>query len=530
MILNKFLTCIKIFTELKKSISISEKNDRICKIFFESTNEEREIILNYLTRNDLVKLVDENCNNHCYPYLIAIFISTSNKFNYSDININENLQMPSCVVIDIQLSRILYNHIIDINDSQNDNIIIVTEKRLSHSFVDVEVSDEQKNVYVYNILLEHLKRKNSKLNLIQINQLLISAWEFSEENIYRISVLLLFLKYCKDLDINLISECTRNLSKNIILNGTSITTKMFIFDRLRIYSETFNLNLKSIYVTYFQIFNADELIEITRNHKFLLLNIFLSYPEIIEYYTHNESCNILIAIIKENSLVTAKKIELFCTYLKGSDEDILRLCSTYVKEDTHLSYNNIAPLLITEESKYKLCLITHCKTQIDLENILNKVTGKKSTRFSDEQIFNLLKRNIKIGLRLRYYKYFEDYKNKIEYLNFYKERNSNITFSYKSGIILNLSKQFELIKRIINEESKEIEDTKNDSQTNINKKIEIDEDKLCIICLDNKKIICPSDCGHLCMCATCTRTLLNEDKFMCPLCRKKSKDYVIVYF
>ena len=49
---------------------------------------------------------------------------------------------------------------------------------------------------------------------------------------------------------------------------------------------------------------------------------------------------------------------------------------------------------------------------------------------------------------------------------------------------------------------------------------DVPEDKLCIICLIKKKTTVIADCGHSCMCNSCSRELLKRDNKSCPICRK----------
>ncbi len=51
-------------------------------------------------------------------------------------------------------------------------------------------------------------------------------------------------------------------------------------------------------------------------------------------------------------------------------------------------------------------------------------------------------------------------------------------------------------------------------------------DQLCVICQDRKKNCMIVDCGHLCLCVTCSRTLLLSQDKKCPLCRKEIRDGV----
>ncbi|XP_011406381.1 PREDICTED: putative inhibitor of apoptosis [Amphimedon queenslandica] len=51
-----------------------------------------------------------------------------------------------------------------------------------------------------------------------------------------------------------------------------------------------------------------------------------------------------------------------------------------------------------------------------------------------------------------------------------------------------------------------------------------EEDKLCVVCLDNTKQYAIVPCGHLCVCHDCSQHLL-----LCPICRIKKEDILRIY-
>ena len=48
---------------------------------------------------------------------------------------------------------------------------------------------------------------------------------------------------------------------------------------------------------------------------------------------------------------------------------------------------------------------------------------------------------------------------------------------------------------------------------------DIDEDKSCVVCLNEAKEICLFPCGHLCVCFCCSEMLFAQTERLCPVCR-----------
>jgi hypothetical protein len=50
-------------------------------------------------------------------------------------------------------------------------------------------------------------------------------------------------------------------------------------------------------------------------------------------------------------------------------------------------------------------------------------------------------------------------------------------------------------------------------------------DLRCVICMENKSTFAPSECGHLCMCSSCAKGLVDQIKDpTCPICRIQIKN------
>lgn len=50
-------------------------------------------------------------------------------------------------------------------------------------------------------------------------------------------------------------------------------------------------------------------------------------------------------------------------------------------------------------------------------------------------------------------------------------------------------------------------------------------DLRCVICMENKSIYAPSECGHLCMCSSCAKGLVDQiEDPTCPICRVQIKN------
>lgn len=56
-----------------------------------------------------------------------------------------------------------------------------------------------------------------------------------------------------------------------------------------------------------------------------------------------------------------------------------------------------------------------------------------------------------------------------------------------------------------------------------------DEDKQCVICFENKKIIA-GECNHLCICHKCNNDILSSRNPVCPICRSKWKNNKLIYW
>ena len=67
------------------------------------------------------------------------------------------------------------------------------------------------------------------------------------------------------------------------------------------------------------------------------------------------------------------------------------------------------------------------------------------------------------------------------------------------------------------------DDTGNDEKTE-------DEDKQCVSCMENKKMVLYTPCNHLCVCFKCSREIhAREDMRKCPMCREEYKDRIRVF-
>ena len=53
---------------------------------------------------------------------------------------------------------------------------------------------------------------------------------------------------------------------------------------------------------------------------------------------------------------------------------------------------------------------------------------------------------------------------------------------------------------------------------------EIDENEECCICMDSRRSIVFLPCGHVCVCNTCSKDLIQ-----CPLCRVRIQQKIIIY-
>jgi len=51
---------------------------------------------------------------------------------------------------------------------------------------------------------------------------------------------------------------------------------------------------------------------------------------------------------------------------------------------------------------------------------------------------------------------------------------------------------------------------------------EEDDDKQCVICFKNKKILA-GECGHLCLCGNCSKSVWEQKESLCPICRNEWK-------
>lgn len=50
-------------------------------------------------------------------------------------------------------------------------------------------------------------------------------------------------------------------------------------------------------------------------------------------------------------------------------------------------------------------------------------------------------------------------------------------------------------------------------------------DLRCVVCMKNKSMYAPSECGHLCMCSSCAKGLVDQIKDpTCPICRIQIKN------
>lgn len=56
-----------------------------------------------------------------------------------------------------------------------------------------------------------------------------------------------------------------------------------------------------------------------------------------------------------------------------------------------------------------------------------------------------------------------------------------------------------------------------------------EENDLCSICMERKIVTVIVDCGHRCLCVTCSRTYQNHDNPQCPICRKNITHIIKTY-
>jgi hypothetical protein len=58
---------------------------------------------------------------------------------------------------------------------------------------------------------------------------------------------------------------------------------------------------------------------------------------------------------------------------------------------------------------------------------------------------------------------------------------------------------------------------------------EVTTESPCVICLTNKKVIASINCGHNCLCISCSKCIYNLTSPKCPICRGNWTNLIKIY-
>jgi len=86
------------------------------------------------------------------------------------------------------------------------------------------------------------------------------------------------------------------------------------------------------------------------------------------------------------------------------------------------------------------------------------------------------------------------------------------------------SKKKEEAKKAVTKEGEESLGGETETTTEDKTEKEVDDQRSCIICLENERCVALIPCGHLCLCRECSGT-----QKKCPICRTPIQDLLRTY-
>lgn len=510
MVIGEFFLKLKLSKIIKEnSFTISEKNQRILILYNKQDRNIREKFLNLLTLEDLLKLSENGyIIDTCYPNIVfRILIEfDENRFEYPDLKF---------------IARVT-NYISAVNGE-------IPFLYLAKEFAFTELSDDinslvtikQREQLLFHMIIEHLTNIANTLMPEQLMVYFVEVIMLSEGNQYRVSVHKLFLNFLDTQNIPWIISTVGYLPKEIKVGKqkTNMHTKVYLIPYFKNYCQKQNIPYDSFFEIYFSLMTTEELITIPNDYLDLITTTIINNPTNIINY--GEEPVILLKHIFRTYFkkFTADHITLMCTAL--NKKYAFDLCKVWVLEfEGTLDYLNLATIFGTDKNNnmWNLGILKICKNTKEA-NIIFEIAIKNN--IPEEVMLNFLLKHIKIFNwqdKNRGITYLNNSDNKRKYIEALKNiTKKSDTVTFKSNSVTISTIMFYNLKW--QEHLEEIE-----SKDKI-----IDQQDTCIICLTNKKIVALIPCGHLRLCATCILKMLRQEKFLCPQCRSKSTNILIVY-
>ena len=327
---------------------------------------------------------------------LVLFVLISGRFNY-------RIKYNYVFCVKNRLGKVIYNHINNSDPKMvifnSKNIINSIEDNLIHSLnVSAQGFNEAHQKiqnFMYNIFYYFLKDRASMLTYEEKNIYLLEAFEFSSSTFYKVSILALFMKYVKNLDINLVLSCIKKIDTTLHfleihnLTGFNYFETVGEFATIEQFGREQNVTIRHIkkYYTNPQItllnnylfrYITNNKLDLTKTLKLFfnhvpnntLCGINKEYHNILlEYMVENiavlnvnqEICNLFAKI---NFSITNERLIFLCNHL--NDKNILQLCENILKplgpnkssDSTEYEFDKIYSLM--RYKKYKIQLIEIC--------------------------------------------------------------------------------------------------------------------------------------------------------------------------
>lgn len=496
----------------KKSITISEKNHRVLILFNKQDSiNSKKYFLNLLTLEDLLKLSESgNIIDTCYPNIVfRILIEyDENCFTYPNNDLNFIAIVTNCIsAVNTEIPFLDLAKEFAFIELSNDINSLVTVK--------------QREQLLFHIISEHLTNIADTLMPEQLMEYFVKVVMLSEGDHYRVAVHKLFLNFLNTQDITWLLGTIGYLPKNIKVgkNKTNLYTKVHLIPFFKYYCQKQNIPHDSFFEIYFSLMTTEELITIPNNYLDSVATTIINNPTNIINYGE-EPVILLQHIFRSYSKkFTTDHITLMCAAL--NKKQAFDLCKVWVLEfEKTLDYANLATIFGTDKNNnmWNLGILKNCKNAKEA-NVIFEIAMKNN--IPEEVMLNFLLKHVKILNwvdKKRGISYLNNSDNKRKYIDALKKTTTESgTITFQSSAVTISTRTFYDLKW--QEHLEEIE-----SKDKI-----IDQEDICIICLTNKKIVALIPCGHLRLCATCIFEMLRQEKFLCPQCRSKSTNILIVY-
>jgi hypothetical protein len=501
-------------------MSIPDKNAWLKNKFINSTSDDKKILFNLLTSKDLQCLLSTTCTilkqnnegyeNTCYAYMLQQYVKDvceSCELVKEFVRV-WNEKLPACDMTLFSRSRvesIFFAHISNENDYIN--VVIQRAKLIIDKETEVILSGVQKGVYIMQILMapETIKRININFSYTKFIAL---VWDFVDDIGYKFMIIRYIIQYINNLKLEQIMLLVEMLPGRVIYTDSS--------EHYILHTKIFFLRL------------------VLDNHKKGIdKNALQRYCELLEPEESDQLTNSELKILRQHNCLIIptrhKNVRKVKTTVRTTDELIDMLDETVhvlpdeiifemMQENIHLVAPNCVRYLHSDDYKQKflLCIKNSIQSHADLISVLNEIKDWVSEQVV-LQVLIACAPHVKKDC-LDYLTKTSNAKVVLDIL----ENNDEPWYYHRSNITLSAKKGCKLMLQVMKERRvKSGDDIDNDNNNNNNNK--------CVVCLDNKKIICLEECGHVCWCATCILHVLNTYPLLCPLCRQLSKNFVMVY-